>query len=278
MNFQMKLLPLLFTALLLIVFAGCKKDADPSPAADDATIAKAKQSLLSQQFILSSFHIAQWGADNANGLAQNGELEERSDTCGNVSVTPPDPFVFPKTITVDFGNGCTDADGKLKAGKVLMTVEAFWEPNAKIIVAYDNYSENGVQVEGQFVFTNLSTPDAAILSIDAENIKLTDPNGYTFAFSGNQTYTQIAGHPTWWYWQDDVYRVTGNLFSTLTNGESVNWLIQTPLEKATTCQYVGKGTGILDINGLEVLVDYGNGACDNQGTLTVNGQVYPFTM
>jgi len=268
---------LLLATAFVLVFSACQKDIETTPEADKATIAQAKEALTSQQLILSSFHIAQRGAENANGLV-GGEVEERSDSCGNVGVVPPDPFVFPKVVTVDFGSGCTDADGKLKAGRVVMTVGAFWEPNATITVTYDNYSEDGVKVEGQFIFTNLSTANAAILSIDAQNIKLTDPNNYTFAFSGNQTYTQTAGHPSWWDWHDDVYHVTGSIFSTLTNGETVNWLIQSPLVKANACAYVSQGKGILDINGLPVYVDYGNGTCDNQGTYTINGQVYPFTM
>ncbi len=268
---------MLLATAFVIVFSSCEKDSDPVSAEDAATIEKAKQSLSSQQLILSSFNIAQRGAEKANELTNGNEIEERTDTCGSVTVTPPD-LVFPKVVTVDFGSGCTDADGKFKAGKVILTVGAFWESGAQIIVAYDNYEEDGVKVEGQFVFTNQSTATAAILRIDAQNIKLTDPNGYTFAFSGNQTYTQIDGHPTWWDWHDDIYEVTGSIFTTLTNGETVNWLIQTPLEKANACYYVSKGTGILDINGLEVLVNYGNGNCDNKGTLTINGQVYPFTM
>lgn len=278
MKNQLKSSLLFFAAAFLLFFSSCEKDPAPAPAADEATIEKAKESLLSQQLILSSFHIAQRGAEHANGIVDGGAVESRSDTCGEVTVTPPDPLVFPKVITVDFGAGCTDADGKVKSGKVVMTVGAFWEPNAGITVAYDNYSEDGVKIEGQFIFTNLSTPSAAILSITAQDIRLTGPNNYTFSFSGNQTYTQAAGHPTWWNWHDDVYHVTGNIYSSLTNGETVDWLIQTPLEKANACNYVSKGTGILDINGLPVIVDYGNGACDNQGTFTINGQVYPFWM
>lgn len=276
MNNQLKV-SALFLATALFLTTGCKKDPDTAPDKNEATIAKAQEALASQQIILSSFHIAQRGAEEANGLVSK-EIEERSDTCGTVSVTPLDPLVFPKVVTVDFGSGCLDADGKTKSGKVVMTIGAIWEPNSEIVIAYDNYTEDGVLVEGQFTFANLSTPDAAILSIVAQDIKLTDPNGQTFAFSGSQTYTQVVGHPSWWNWHDDVYHVTGSIYSTLTNGETVNWTILTPLEKANICAYVSRGTGILDINGLPVTVDYGDGTCDNQGTYTVLGQVYPFTM
>ncbi|MBI1224305.1 MAG: hypothetical protein GC192_03625 [Bacteroidetes bacterium] len=277
MNNQLKSSLLFLTTAFLLIFSACKKEPTTTPAADQATIAKAKEAMVNQQLILSSFNLAKWGADSANGLVE-GKLEERSDTCGSVTVVPPDPFVFPKTVTIDFGAGCTDEDGKFKTGKVVMTVESIWQTNASITVTYDNYAENGVKAEGQFIFTNLSTADAAILSIDAQNIKFTDPNNYTFSFSGNQTYTQTAGHPTWWDWHDDVYEVTGSIYSTLTNGETVNWSIQSPLVKANACYYISKGKGTLDINGLPVYVDYGNGNCDNQGTYTINGQVYPFVM
>ncbi len=264
----------LATAFLL-VFTACQKEEKVTPEADKAAIEQTKQAMANQQIMLSSFNIAQWGAENANGI-QDGKVQERS--CGTITVTPPDLLVFPKVVTADFGAGCIDDDGKFKQGKVIMTVGAFWEPNASIIVTYDNYYEDNVKVEGQFTFVNLSTPDAAILRIDANSIKLTDQNGYTFAFTGDQTYTQTAGHATWWDANDDVFEVTGSIFSTLTNGETVNWLIQTPLVKANNCAWVSQGKVTLDINGLPVYVDYGNGTCDNQGTYSVNGQVYPFTI
>ncbi|MCU0347115.1 MAG: hypothetical protein MUC59_09225 [Saprospiraceae bacterium] len=266
---------LLLTAAFLLVFTACQKEEKATPNADQATVEQAKQAMANQQIMLSSFNIAQWGAENANGYTGD-KVDERS--CGNITVTPPDLLVFPKLITADYGAGCTDDDGKFKQGKVNMTVGAFWEPNASIIVTYDNFYEDNVKLEGQFVFVNLSTPDAAILRIDAQNIKLTDQNGETFSFSGDQTYTQTAGHASWWDENDDVYEVTGSIFSTLTNGETVNWLIQTPLVKANNCDWVSQGKGTLEINGLPVYVDYGDGSCDDQGTYTVNGQVFPFTI
>ncbi|MCC6723787.1 MAG: hypothetical protein IT258_04715 [Saprospiraceae bacterium] len=267
---------LLFATAIVLVFTACQKEEKTTPEADKAAVEQAKQAMANQQIMLSSFNIAQWGAENANGL-QDGKVDERS--CGTITVTPTDPLVFPKVITADFGTGCTDDDGTFKQGKVTMTVGAFWEPTAAIIVTFgDNYYEDNVKIEGQFTFTNQSTADAAILRIDANSIKLTDQDGNTFSFTGDQTYTQTVGHATWWDASDDVYEVTGSIFSTLPTGETVDWLIQTPLVKANNCNWVSKGKGILDINGLPIYVDYGNGNCDNQGTYTVNGQVYPFTM
>lgn len=112
----------------------------------------------------------------------------------------------------------------------------------------------------------------------AENIQAADANGYTLAYDAVQTFTQTAGHPTWWDWADDVYSITGTINSVLTNGETVDWAIQTPLVKANNCYWVSAGTGILNINGLDFAVDYGDGNCDNKATVTVNGQTYQITL
>ncbi len=267
---------LLLATAFLLVFTACQKEEKATPQTDQATVEQAKQAMANQEIMLSSFNIAQWGVESANGV-QEGKVDERG--CANITVTPQNPFVFPKIVTADFGAGCTDDDGKFKKGKVIMTVGAFWEPNAAIIVTYDNYYEDNVKIEGQFTFTNLSTANAAILRIDAEGIKLIDQsNNKTFKFTGNQTYTQTAGHATAQNTSDDVFEITGSILSTLPTGENVDWLITTPLVKANSCAWISLGKGTLSINGFPVYVNYGNGNCDNQGTYTVNGQVYPFTM
>jgi hypothetical protein len=263
---------LFLATALTVVFMACKKDEDtPDPA-----VAKAMEALRSQQLILSSFNIAQRGAEKAEGLV-GSDTEDRTDTCGTVTVLPADPFAFPKIITVDFGTGCTDGDGKFKSGKVILTVGKLWKPNSELSVQYDNYKENGNGLEGRFTFLNQSTLTAGVFVIQAQNVKATDTNNNSITYNATQTFTQIAGHPSWWTWNDDVYNVTGNINAALSSGEIVTWTIDTPLQKANNCPWVGLGKGTLNLNGLPVIIEYGNGNCDNNGTATVNGVTYPIT-
>jgi hypothetical protein len=264
----------IFTMTFLAIFTACKKEEEPAP---NPNLDKALVALRSQQFILSSFHIAQRGADKADGLT-DVKAEERNDTCGVVTVLPADPFAYPKIITVDFGTGCTDGDGKYKSGKVIITVGKVWEPNAELSLEYDNYKENGASLEGRFVLRNQSTPTAGVFGIQLQNVKSTDVNNNSVTYNASQTFTQIAGHPSWWDWSDDVYQITGDIDATLTSGESISWTINTPLVKANNCPWVGLGIGTLDLSGLPILVDYGNGNCDNVGTATINGVAYPITL
>jgi hypothetical protein len=265
---------LLATAAVLFAFGACKKETE---TVTDPRVEKAAEALKNQQLILSSFNIAQRGAEKAEGLLST-EANDRTDTCGVVSVLPLDPFAFPKIITVDFGAGCVDGDGKTKSGKFVMTVGKLWEPNSEMSIVYDNYVENGIKMEGQFLFQNNSSATAGIFQILAQNIKLTDANNNFFGYNAIQTFTQTTGHPTWWDWSDDVYNVTGSINMLNSNNEYVNWTIQTPLVKANNCTWISQGTGTLDLNGFPIGVDYGNGTCDQIGTVIINGQSYPITL
>jgi hypothetical protein len=263
---------LLLAVITLTIINACKKD-EPATS-DPAAVETSVKALRSQQLISSSFGIALHGAEKANGLV-NQSTEER---CSAVTIFPADATTFPKTITVDYGTGCTDSDGKFKSGKVVVTVDKIWEANTQVSILYDNYKEDGASLSGRFTLKNVSTQNAGIYTILAEDIKAADTQGFTLDYDATETFTQIGGHASWWDWNDDVYEITGSIQTVLTNGETVDWTIQNPLTKANNCFWVSEGTGLLNINGLEVGVNYGDGACDNKGTLTVNGQTYDVTL
>lgn len=263
---------LLTAGFILTTVTACKKDNDNTVT--DPNVELAAQALRGQQLVTSSFGIALRGADEADGFASQGA----DDRCGTLTITPLDPNAFPKVVTVDFGTGCTDNDGKFKSGKVILSFGKIWEPGSEVSVEYDNYTEDGAQLSGKIVLQNQSTQSAGVFTILAQNIQAADANGYTLGYNATETFTQTAGFATWWDHNDDVYDISGSANAVLTNGETVDWTIQTPLVKAANCFWVSAGTGLLDINGLAVGVDYGDGTCDNKATLTINGQTYVVTL
>ena len=263
---------LLAAGIILTTVTACKKDNDNAGA--DPAVESATQALRSQQLITSSFSVALRGAQEADGLVS----QNVDDRCGSILILPADPAVFPKVITLDYGAGCTDSDGKFRSGKVTLTIEKIWEPGSEVSLQYDNYKEDNTQLSGKFTFQNQSTQTAGVYSIVAEDIQAADGNGYTIAYDAVQTFTQTVGFATWWDWNDDVWNITGTFNSVLTNGEAVDWTIQTPLVKANNCLWISAGTGVLNINGLDAVVDYGDGTCDNKATVTVNGQTYTITL
>jgi hypothetical protein len=263
---------LLAAAIILTTVTACKKENDNT--ATDPAVESATQALRSQQLIATSFGIALRGAEEADGFVSQGA----DDRCGSITITPADPNAFPKVITLDFGTGCTGSDGKFRSGKITVSFSKIWQPGSEASIQYDNYTEDGASLSGKFTLQNQSTANAGVFTFLAQDIQAADANGYTLGYNATQTFTQTAGQATWWDANDDVYNITGTINSVLTNGETVDWTIQTPLVKANNCYWVSAGTGLLDINGLAVNVDYGDGTCDNKATVTVNGQTYVITL
>jgi hypothetical protein len=255
--------------LLFLALNACKKD-EPVVASEADSLKMATLTLKSQQFIGTSFGIATRGAAEVDGLV-SGTPDVRT-TCGTITVTPADLKTFPKTVVVDFGTGCTDVDGKTKSGKVTMTVGKIWEPNSLVTLQYDNYSEDGVKLEGKFSFSNNSTLIAGVYQIKADKVKITDTNNESWTWSGVHDFKQTRGFASWWDWTDDVYDVIGNINVLFPNGETVTWNIDSPLVKANNCYWVSKGLGVLKLNGTDIQVDYGDGTCDNNAVITLNGK------
>lgn len=230
----------------------------------------ATRTVKSQQLIGTSFGIATRGAAEVDGLVSSNP--EIRNACGSITVTPADLKTFPKTVVVDFGTGCTDVDGKTKSGKVTMVVGKLWQPNSLVTLQYENYSEDGVKLDGKFSFSNNSTTSAGVYQIKADKVKITDANGESWTWSGTHNFNQTRGHNSWWDWSDDVYDITGNIDVLFPNGEVVTWNINNPLIKANNCYWVSKGVGVLKLNGTDIQVDYGDGTCDNNATLLLNGK------
>lgn len=258
-------------SLLLLSLGSCTKDDASTTVLSETEIQKmAIRTLQSQQMIGASFGIATRGAAEVDGLVSS--TPELRSACGSITVTPADLKTFPKTVVVDFGSGCTDVDGKNKSGKVTMVVGKIWEANSIATLQYDNYSEDGVKLDGKFTFSNNSTNSAGAYQIKAEKVKVTDKNSESWTWSGVHNFTQTKGHPSWWDWSDDVYDITGNIDVLFPNGETVSWNINAPLAKANNCYWVSKGVGVLKLNGTDIQVNYGDGNCDNDAVMILNGK------
>ncbi|HPH17930.1 MAG TPA: hypothetical protein PLE32_04115 [Haliscomenobacter sp.] len=258
--------------LLFLTLNACTKDEAEVVLSEEDTLDMATRTLKSQQLIGTSFGIATRGAAEVDGLVSN--VPEVRSSCGTITVTPADLKTFPKTVVVDFGTGCTDVDGKNKSGKVTMIVGKIWEPNSLVTLQYENYSEDGVKLDGKFSFSNNSSNTAGIYQIKADKVKITDAKNETWTWSGTHNFTQTQGHASWWNWNDDVYDVTGNIDVLFPNNEVVTWNINTPLLKANNCYWVSKGLGVLKLNGTDIQVDYGDGSCDNNAIVTLNGKTF----
>jgi hypothetical protein len=274
-NLQKSPLYLMVIALVGVFYlTACKKDEAAVPLTDTQKVDLAQQSLKASMFFTSSFSQATKASAKANGLKEDekGVLQERG-ACTAPTVLPADLFTFPKTVTSNFGTGCTDLDGKLKTGKLTLKVGKLWEPNATIEAVFENYTEDGAKLDGSYSIVNNSTFGVINYTFAASNISLTSKEGKTVSYNIRQTHKQVGGFgnldPL-----DDVYDIATVLTSTLPDGTKFSWENTTPLKKTNTCWWIQKGTGTIKINDTPMTIDFGNDTCDDDATITSGGVVY----
>ncbi len=202
--------------------------------------------------------------------------------CFTVTIIPLDPLVFPKTVTIDFGTGCTGTDGHTRRGKIITVYTGpMIIPGSRATTTFDGFYTDSIKVEGTHIVQNNSTGNHFIFSVKVENGKLTAPSGNFILWNKNITVTQIEGNGTIHNPLDDIFSITGTGNGTVKRGDNtVQWSAEiiNPLIRKFICRWNVKGTVRLTVNGITGLLDYGNGDCDNKATLTIGTFVINITL
>ena len=294
----------LFFALIIfsLVFAGCKKELSQSLTEQEEKEAAMEASVSETETEIAFNDVF----DNVVGV--NGELgiagvgifgkvmmngrENRVDTirCFTHTITPVQPGVFPKTVTIDFGTGC-QSHGHVRSGKIVTVYTGpLTQPGNSATTTFVDYKIDGMAVQGTHKVTNTtaSTPGSnkRQFTIDVTAAKLTRPNGDYIEWNSHRVNTQVEGNGTIFH-QDDIFSITGGARGNVKKGNNIyrwNSEIIEPLIKKFTCRWISKGIlrvarETLPTNSPWIsTLNYGQGGCDNQATLTINGVVHQITL
>ncbi|RED97484.1 hypothetical protein [Marinoscillum furvescens] len=182
-----------------------------------------------------------------------------------------------KTITIDFGDGCEGPHGRVRKGKVLIEYnERRRVPGAYRIVTFDEFFIDSVQVEGTRTLTNTTNAEEAdtyAFEVKLEGGKLTYPDGTTYTRTATKTRTIYVGGT-----RDEHYTsVSGSASGVQRNGESYSMEVLDPIIFKRGCR---AGRVFIPVSGQKeiisgeqtILVDYGDGTCDNLVDITINGE------
>jgi len=258
--------------------ASCQKE-ENEPDPEFETTFKLSESQAVSESINDDATVVFFDASVSSGFYRvNGNAETSGAlSCAAVSVNPQNSF--PKTIVIDFGNGCTSADGISRKGKINITLSDYvHNPGATAVMTFENYYTAGYKVEGTITWTNTSTQNGISWTRQITNGKVTEPiSGYYWTHEGTKNVTQTAGANTPTNLLDDVYSVTGNHTVTNPAGKTRTVTITEALEKKTTCHNVSKGKMKIQAQTHFAILDYGDGTCDNIATITIDG-VAPITI
>lgn len=93
-----------------------------------------------------------------------------------VTVKTPEKSPFPKTITLDYGSGCTDAEGNFRAGKVEVHITGpYWEKNSVRTAKLEDYRFNDLKVKGERKEMNKGTNAKGYYILDVDlSLRFTD--------------------------------------------------------------------------------------------------------
>jgi hypothetical protein len=266
----------------LSVNTGCKKNTtEPANPGSTDNYTQAAADAEEADFIGTD---AENSADVAmNGGASNLRLgddgsNEFLSTCANVTRDTVNHI-----LTVDFGTtNCLCKDGRYRRGKIQVTWTGggYWTAGSVKTLTFNGYYVNDNHVEGTRTVTNngLNSNNNLNWTISAVGMRITRPTGKFHEWNTTRNREIIAGANTFTIW-DDVYSITGSATGINSNGDTCSITITSPVIRALGCHWIQQGT--LDITRSskpDLTVDFGNGNCDNQATVTRNGQTITITL
>lgn len=261
-------------ALLTLVMAGCRKekevDKDTSVASDNN---------LAEMAFNEVSKICDAAAGGYLGLT--GYKSSFDTTVLGCATVIHDTTVSPRQLIVDYGTtNCLCGDGRNRRGKIITTYSGKYRDAGTVIThTFSNFYVNDYQILGTKTVTNMGNNSSGnpyfIISVNGSVVK---PTGGTITWTSSRVREWIEGSSTWML-SDDVYLITGTASGTNAAGTGFTASIGTPLRVELTCPRIVSGTIDFTPDGKPTRsINYGSGACDNQATVTINGNTYNITL
>lgn len=221
--------------------------------------------------------------ENTFNIMENGYVENEEETRNVNSSFFPECTVITITpngnggnIILDFGTSCELNNGNIVSGKILLEYGPIISGTRTITYSFENYSFNGNGVQGGGeILREIANENGNPQSTVNSDITVSFPNT---DITANRTGTRIAewvsgvGSGTW---EDNIYHITGNWNTTLTNGFERSGVVTQDLVRKLTCRYIVEGKIDVTQEGITGTLDFGDGECDNVVTFIINGQEYP---
>ena len=264
----------MIAALAVISITSCNKeqgiDQDSIDLADDDAVSSA---------VFDDIFSTVDNADIILSGYQKGEFSKSdivlSDSCPTVTLSHPSDGIWPKTITIDYGTGCTGFYDNTRSGKIIIIVTGpRLETGSKKTVTFDNYFFNGIKVEGTKEIENkgFNSNQHLVFSVKLTGGKLILPDESVVERSFEHQKELIAGLQTRNIWDDECL-ITGTANGININGVAYNNKIITPLHWKRVCKFIVSGAVKIEREGKDpVILDYGTGECDAVATITKGGE------
>jgi hypothetical protein len=217
-------------------------------------------------------------ADDA-ATKNTGENLSNYRTRGYCAAITHDKLSDPKTIIIDFGAAnCMCNDGRNRRGQILVSYTNNYEDSGSVHnITLQNYFVNDHFIMGSNVVENKglngasqpfysSIVDGKILKPDVLD---------TLFYSANHTITMVQGSTTP-VWGDDIFHISGIGSGRNALKTYYAMTISEPLVKDVLgCRFFNTGKIEMQPQGKALrTIDFGDGSCDNDATVTINNKTF----
>jgi hypothetical protein len=289
--------------LLLFLFSiafitSCQKESSQTATQNEQEMEASKASSESDgdaESVFNGVFDDAMGVNDELGVGGTGVFG-RVNACPTVTIVRVNPAnPFPVSVTLDFGSaGCVGLDGHFRKGKVITIYTGrLLAPGSIATTEFDGFYIDSVKIEGTHKITNVSTPFTPPappvdrkFRVEVINGKLTNTNGNFVEWNSVKYIIQIEGLSTVLP-LDDIFRIEGNSRGRAKRGALiVLWEsnITEPLIKRFNCRWIVKGivrtvrVGAPANSPWIAVLNFGNGNCDNQAVITINGVSHQITL
>ncbi len=214
---------------------------------------------------------------NANQVAEGGDTTGGRSGC--TVITLAQPFgTFPNTYTIDFGTDCVCADGRTRSGQIVVNTTGHWrDAGTSSTVTLQSFVVNGYAVAGTTTITTNAANAAGnpSITVNVDGGQITNPQNETATWSATKTFEWVDGDATSFASHgsagvtDDVFHITGSANGVSRGGQAFTATITSPLVRRADCRWITQGIAdVTPTGGSARTIDFGDGSCDNQATLT----------
>lgn len=281
----MRNLSIIFSAFILFfAFTACQQDEASLETSDGIVVESIAAFDVESEVAIESAYddvdqLSEAGMDLLGiNLLDNGRLDsrlwrsKRRDLAFGCSEIERD--TVNKVITVDFGDGCVGPLGVVRKGKIIITYTGSrHEAGAYREVSLEDFYVDSLHIEGTRKYEIVSSDTTTrVVNVTMARGKVTFPDESFATREAAHVRTVVKGEEE----GDDYSTLSGEASGTKTDGTVYSITILEDLLFKRGCweeRFVIAVSGVKEIvNGDSTMtIGYGDGTCDNEVTITVNG-------
>jgi len=266
--------PILFA--LLTILTSCQEEEMPQVAISTEDTRSLAIEEVDQEILYEEIEEIAWEATETLVVDPDPDNRMATPTTYLTQCATLSHDTISNEITVDFGDGCTGPNGRVRSGKIIISYSRLLlVPGAERRITLENFMVDSAQVMGTKILTNVSDSLDAPVSLNTELVdgKIIFPDQTIATRSYSRTRTWIRGNNP----LADEFQVTGTVEGTNRQGESYAINITSPLTYKRICRRTGVFIAVAGVKHIQpaghsdVEIDYGNGDCDATVNVTFDG-------